>query len=191
MCGRYQFTEPENARLRRVIRALKDKGEDWQPGDIFPSGKAPVLVAAEGRVYARVMKWGMPGVQRLIFNARAETAIKRPMFRSSFFSRRCVAPSTGFYEWDGAKRQYLFRMGKSDAVYLAGLYDRYDGEDCFVILTTQPNASVDEIHDRMPLVLEEKDVRGWLTEEETAKRLLEGRPPFLQRAVTDGQLSFL
>lgn len=191
MCGRYQFAEPENARLRRVVRALSDKGEAFNQGDIFPSGKAPVLVAAEGRVYAKIMTWGMPGVQRLIFNARAETAMRRPMFRGCFINRRCVAPSTGFYEWDGSKRQYLFRMQKGDAVYLAGLYDRYDSEDCFVVLTTAPNASVDGIHDRMPLVLKEQDIRPWLTDEQEARRLLEGRPPLLERAVTDGQLSFL
>ena len=56
------------------------------------------------------MKWGYQLPSTLVINARAETALEKPLFRESVRSRRCLIPSTGFYEWDGQKRKYLFTL---------------------------------------------------------------------------------
>ena len=40
-----------------------------------------------------------------------------------------------------------------DVLYMAGLYRNYGGEDRFVILATDANQSVIEVHSRMPAVL--------------------------------------
>lgn len=189
MCGRYQFTAdglPEG--LRRALAPLEPA---WRAGDIFPTAMAPVLLEKDGRVAAAVLRWGFPGKERAIINARAETAPGRPAFKDCVRRRRCAVLTTGFYEWDAAKHRYLFRMPGSETVCLAGLYDRYDGEDCFVILTTAPNASVAGVHDRMPLVLTKEQVRPWLLDGGAAEALLAARPPLLDKTSADGQLSFL
>ena len=62
------------------------------------------------------------------------------------------------------------------------------GEARYCILTTQANASVAPVHHRMPLVLRAQEVRPWLEDEQTARRLLHETPPELERRETDGQL---
>ena len=113
------------------------------------------------------------------------------MFRDSVLARRCVVPTTGFYEWDAARHKYLFQLPGSALLYLAGLYDYVDSQGRYVILTTAPNASMAPIHDRMPLVLQREQIRPWLADTEAALALLDTAPPLLDRVSADGQQSFL
>lgn len=192
MCGRYQFTAEQNAEIRAIIRSVErnNAGMAWPEGEVCPSALAPVLVARGGKVTAELQAWGMPAFQKkIIINAKSETVQERQLFRGHFQRHRCVVPTTGFYEWDSGKNKYLFKLPGADVVYLAGIYDVQDHINCFVILTTAPNATVAPIHDRMPLVLRREDVRPWLTEPEAALRLLAAQPPLLQRTALDGQLS--
>ena len=73
-------------------------------------------------------------------------------------------------------------MPGSRAVYLAGLYGAFAGENRYVILTTAANASVAEIHHRMPVVLERGRIEAWLTDETAAALLLRETPPALEHA---------
>ena len=89
------------------------------------------------------MVWGYPrfqGKSGSIINARSETAGERPMFRRSLAERRCVIPTTGFFEWGpgegGGKRKYRFNRPGTRALYLAGLWNEFAGEEKCVILTT-------------------------------------------------------
>ena len=135
------------------------------------------------------MKWGylLPGT--LVINARAETAAEKPLFRDSVRSRRCLIPSTGFYEWDGQKRKYLFTLPREGALYMAGLYDRRGSEECYCILTTAPNASMRPIHDRMPLILTGEQRQRWLADADAATEILTVVPPELTRASAEAQIS--
>ena len=176
--------------LARIREAVRKAGAQAPRNEVFPSDGAPVLVLREGKVVPAVMGWGFPGMQggRNVINARAETAEERPMFRDGVAARRCVVPATGFYEWDADKRRYLFRMPARTELYMAALNGVFGGEARYCILTTQANASVAPVHHRMPLVLRAQEVRPWLEDEQTARRLLHETPPELERRETDGQL---
>lgn len=193
MCSRYQFTMEDNPDLQRILQRIQQNfpQEEWTPGDIRPSEKAPVLVAQGARVVSRLYRWGFPrpGKGGLVINARAETVLQRPMFRASMEFRRCVVPTTGFFEWDSAKHPYLFWMPQAPVLYFAGLYDQFEGQDCFVILTTAANGSMQAVHDRMPLLLPREQIRPWLTNTELAFSLLGSTPPPLKATRMDGQLS--
>ena len=176
MCGRYQFTEPQNADLRRILQDVRrrcgDRAQDFRFGDVMPTAAAPVLIANGGKVVADLQTWGIPGWKGgLMINARAETVCEKPMFRRSMAAQRCVIPATSFYEWDAARHKYQFAL-PGEPLYLAGLYDNVDGANRFVILTTTPNASMHGIHDRMPLILRRDQIRPWLTDAESALHLL-------------------
>ena len=191
MCGRYQLAAAQSAEIQQILNAVQTAygSGSWVPGEIRPSHRAPVLTEAGGVIVPRLMKWGYQLPHTLVINARAETAAEKPLFRESVASRRCLVPATGFYEWDSQKRKYLFTLPGESALYMAGLYDRRDGEDCYCILTTAPNASMRPIHDRMPLILTGEQRQRWLADADAATEILTVAPPELTRASAEAQIS--
>ena len=111
--------------------------------------------------------------------AEAETAEEKKTFKDSLLKRRCVIPSTGFYEWDKSKQKYLFNIQGSNALYMAGLYNFFKDEPRFIILTTSANSSVSSIHHRMPVVLEKQQIEDWITDTDKAVSILHNTPPSL------------
>jgi putative SOS response-associated peptidase YedK len=117
-------------------------------------------------------------------NAKAETLDQRPSFSEAFQQRRCVVPADGFYEWTGpkAKRQPLWIHPRAGGLLLlAGLYESWypegnQPEVTFTIVTCAANAAIAEVHDRMPVVLDERAVEDWMNPRErdplSLKRLL-------------------
>ena len=81
------------------------------------------------------------------------------MFRESALHRRCVIPARRFYERDREKNKVTFQKEDQKVIFMAGLYNQFEGQDRFVILNTQANSSVSGVHDRMPLLLEEKELK--------------------------------
>lgn len=195
MCGRYQFSTAEHKELQQIVcNARQHSGQGGKEplfplaGDIFPATIAPVLIAGQGKVIAEFQRWGLHSPQGgLVINARAETVCDKPMFRRSIAAQRCVIPASGYYEWDAGKHKCLFRRAGA-ALYMAGIYDNEEGENRFVVLTTAPNVTVRDIHDRMPLILTHEQVRPWLTDPQAALQLLTQVPPALDHTVEDGQL---
>ena len=187
MCGRYQFSSKESREMQKIIRDAEHRSRGLYPnelnfpmaGDVAPTQVAPVLIASGDKVVAEFQRWGIPGWRGgLMINARAETVCEKPMFRRSMAAQRCVIPASGYYEWDAGKHKYFFQV-PGRPIYLAGIYDNVDGTNCYVVLTTAPNASVEGIHDRMPLILSHEHVRPWLTDPQAALTLLTIVPPEL------------
>ena len=179
MCGRYQFTAEQCAEIRQIVDAIQRKygAGQWTPGEICPTAKAPVLVREGSGDAPALMKWGyqLPGT--LVINARAETVQEKPLFRRSLAARRCLIPATAFYEWDTDKRKYQFTLPEEPVFYMAGLFDRRDGEDCYCVLTTAANDSMKPVHNRMPLVVPKRQISAWLTDKDSALSMLAAQPP--------------
>ena len=109
-------------------------------------------------------------------NAKAETIHSLPSFRECIKSRRCVIPTTSFYEWkwndSKGKSKTKFQIGVNEEVFsLAGIYDswvdRETGEifNTFAIITTRANPMMAKIHNtkkRMPVILKPEDENKWL-----------------------------
>lgn len=197
MCGRYQFSTGEYKEFQQIVRDAQRRSSGQHnelnfpmAGDIAPTDEAPVLVASGSKVVAEFQRWGIPGWRGgLMINARAETVCEKPMFRRSIAAQRCVVPATGYYEWDKEKHKYFFQI-PSKPLYLAGIFDNVEGVNCFVVLTTKPNTTVHDIHDRMPLLLSSEQIRPWLTSAQDALQLLTIVPPALVKTCEDGQLTF-
>ncbi|HZS89515.1 MAG TPA: SOS response-associated peptidase [Chloroflexota bacterium] len=178
MCGRYTLTAPEQLALRF------DLNPDATPAvearyNIAPSQPVPVIVAQpDGRLALEWMRWGFrpawAGESRrpAPINARAETLLERPYFRSAMRQGRCLIPADGFFEWQvqpgrGAKHPMYIRLRDGGLFALAGLYARGpDGTDALggtcAIITTSPNRLMEPIHDRMPAILDPDDEARWL-----------------------------
>jgi putative SOS response-associated peptidase YedK len=71
--------------------------------------------------------------------------------------------------------------GIKETIFLAGLYNIFDIERRFVILTTEANDSVADIHDRMPVILDRSEVEPWLTDLDYSTLVLRRVPPLLSR----------
>ena len=187
MCGRYVlFSDTEQQEIRDIINEVQRKTNgEIKTGEIYPTDKAPVLLQTENHFVAEPLIWGFPNFRNkgVIINARAETVQTKPMFRKSLYTKRCMIPSTGFYEWShvGEKQKYRFNLPGEEALFMAGLYNEFDGQQCFVILTTEANESMENIHNRMPVVLNKDGMRDWMADESVALRLLTQEPPQLVR----------
>jgi putative SOS response-associated peptidase YedK len=76
----------------------------------------------------------------------------------------------GFYEWrrtKGGKRPYRLALKTEEPFAFAGLWstvhDRAGHKhSTFAIITTEANALVAQIHNRMPVILQEQDEAEWL-----------------------------
>lgn len=58
-----------------------------------------------------------------------------------------------------------------------------------MILTTKANASMQTVHDRMPLILEKNQIRDWLMDEEAAEKILHQNPVELERQADYEQMT--
>lgn len=184
MCGRYTlFTDSEYEDIRKIIEEVERKhGEGCvKTGEIFPTNSAPILLDAGSGITADIAKWGFPSFNRksTIINARSETAAEKRTFSKSLMTRRCVVPSTGFYEWDAEKQKRRFTLPASGSLYMAGLYSDYQGERRYVIMTTAANDSVINVHDRMPVIVRREEIDCWIMDTEAAFRIMSGEQPIL------------
>lgn len=185
MCGRYNFTVEQSDELREIIEKLNAKihGKEVKTGEIFPTNQVPLLLADHNQTTPALGIWGFPKFDNkgVIINARSETASEKKTFRDSLISRRCIIPSTGFYEWDRDKRKIMFRQEGTNALYMAGLYNFYQDELRFVILTTEANESIRDVHHRMPLVIPGNELETWIFDDSYTSHILNRVPPKLVR----------
>ena len=90
---------------------------------------------------------------------------------------------------DGGRRRIFFYRKDQAALFMAGIYSRYQDGERFVILTTQANASMQPVHDRMPLLLEKDEVIPWISDGERTGAFLRKVPYLLERRADFEQMS--
>ena len=188
MCGRYYFTRvSEDEKLDAVNNYMeKNYPGEYKTGEILPGDIVPAVIDQQGKIVAVPAGFGFPGFQgnKLIINARSETAAEKKSFADSLRDRRVILPASGFFEWshhDKVKTKYLFTVDAMQTIYLCGIYKLIDGVYRFVILTRPANEYMIEIHDRMPIIVGEKDVRPYLTDCSAATEILATASPILLR----------
>ncbi len=176
MCGRFTLHLPIEI-LEQIFESLIIR--DIQPRyNIAPTQQvAAVRAYPDGTVHLEHLKWGLipswakdPSIGSRMINARSETVAEKPAFRSALKNRRCIIPANGFYEWQsvgGKKKPLYVRLKDNIPMMFAGLWDHWkamDGnviESC-TIVTTTANSLIKPLHDRMPVILEAKDIDIWL-----------------------------
>jgi putative SOS response-associated peptidase YedK len=177
MCGRFTQQRPasELAEIFAAEPLVDDPGPHF---NVAPTDGALVVVQRDDRRAITAYRWGLiphwadsAKVGSRMFNARAETLTSSPAFRDSLRRKRCLVPVDAFYEWrrEGTVRQ-PYTIGRADGrpLVLAGLWDgwRDPATDAvrrtFTIVTTRPNATMAELHDRMPVMLDDPDWPTWL-----------------------------
>lgn len=191
MCGRYYVDDETAGEIERIIRRVDERLKkkrnfpslELPAGDIYPSNTALVLLPDGNGLSFQWQKWGFPGFQgsQLIINARSESALEKPTFKESIYSRRVVIPAAGFYEWNRLKEKTSFKRRGKPVLFMAGCWNLFHKEAHFVILTTKANRSVEPVHDRMPLILEEEEIEEWIFDSSKTKMILEKQPDLLEQ----------
>ena len=64
---------------------------------------------------------------------------------------------------------------------ITGMKARYEGQERFVILTTDANPSVAPVHNRMPLILEPEELKDWVLDDQATEYLLHKTPVLLEQ----------
>ena len=185
MCGRY-YRRSDKQRLAEHFavnptHGLTDSVPDF---NVAPTTFQPVIRNSRDGAARELllMRWGLvPFFAKSLadfkgfstFNAKAETLAKQPTWREPFRrGRRCLIPADGFYEWKvlgpKEKQPYAFTVGQDSTFAFAGLWDAWQDKkteewlQSFAIITTTPNELTGTVHNRMPLILHERNYDEWL-----------------------------
>jgi putative SOS response-associated peptidase YedK len=174
MCGRFTITTPQKIEKRfKTSNKLPLFRPSW---NIAPSQYIPTITRNSPNKII-MMNWGLyfsPNVKFGTINLRGESFKDKPFFKHFLENKRCLIVADSFYEWgevnlEGKPEKYPFNFFLKDRKLFgfAGIYN--DLEDSkgiktytCAIITTKPNEKVKKIHQRMPVILEEKDEEMWL-----------------------------
>jgi putative SOS response-associated peptidase YedK len=177
VCGRFAlFASPE---LVAEYFALPEPPSLAPHYNLTPGQDiAAVRVDRDGALRLSALRWGLVPfwakdavIGRRLINARLDSLADKPAFREALTRRRCLIPASGFYEWGvdaaGKKQPFFVRPRGEPLLAIAGLWERWrapSGEplETCVIVTTEANATLAAIHDRMPVVLTRAAQDVWL-----------------------------
>nr|WP_154957414.1 SOS response-associated peptidase [Paenibacillus xylanexedens] len=177
MCGRFTITDPLDAIMDRYYASIAD-GFDYKPNyNAAPMQYIPTIIGSKDGNRLGALRWGLvpswakdDKIGNKMINARAETLTEKTSFKRLISSKRCIIPTNGFYEWrkEGTEKQPMRILMKDDRLFsLAGLYDTWTDPDgnklsTCTIITTEPNSLMEDIHNRMPVILRSEDEAEWL-----------------------------
>lgn len=174
MCGRFTLTKDINE-LQQYFSFDFD-GELSPRYNIAPGQQILTVISNGGLRFGKEMKWGFipywakdEKIGYKMINARSETIETKPSFKYAFRKRRCLILSDGYYEWkktDDGKIPYRFILKNGNPFAFAGIWETWNkGNKPLVtctIITTVANEITEDVHERMPVILNEKDFNIWL-----------------------------
>ncbi len=112
-----------------------------------------------------------------LINARLETVLEKKTFKTPFEKRRCIILMSGWYEWkqEGeSKIPYAFFKENNKVIKVAGIYNKRSDESIETcILTKNSTSQLKDIHERMPVVLNEELLSDWNSFDTDTKYLQE------------------
>jgi putative SOS response-associated peptidase YedK len=175
MCGR--FTQTISAAGVAEAFGVEEVSGDLKPSyNIAPTQPVAVIISDDKKRLVQV-RWGLVpswakdiSIGNKLINARAETITEKASFRNAFKKRRCLVVADGFYEWqrfgDGKRPMYI-RLQSAKPFGMAGLYEVWqspEGEEITscAIVTTEANALMKPIHERMPVIIPKENEDLWL-----------------------------
>lgn len=172
MCGRYGFTVKDD---KEILNRFEIESFDFELKsnyNVAPTQDMPI-VERHSPNSLTLRKWGIfPSFMNggMLINAQSEKLATSAVWKKAFIENRCIVPASFFYEWkklsDG-KQPYLIKPKNQKLFGFAGIIVKYHDKDKkekegYIIITTTPNSLMEEIHNRMPVILREKDEDDWL-----------------------------
>jgi putative SOS response-associated peptidase YedK len=203
MCGRYvRRSDKQKIAEHFAVHgpSIPDFAESW---NVAPQTFQPVIRLSRhtGEHELVLMRWGLipywakdAKIGLRSINARAESIATAPAFREAFRKRRCLVPADAFYEWQkiGTKIRQPFAIAMQDRspYAFAGLWERWrdpgtkEPLETFTIITTDPNELIEPMHDRMPVIIPQRDYDRWLQPGDPERPPLDLLRPFPAEKMT-------
>ena len=152
--------------------------------NVAPTQNVLSIIRKDNSIVLTGLHWGLvpfwakdTKIGYRMINARAETVASKPAFRNAFKKRRCLIPADGFYEWKGkaGKKQPMYITLPDEGPFaFAGLWEIWDRDEeaenplmSCTILTTDASRSIEDIHNRMPVILKSAAYQEWMNQEIT------------------------
>jgi len=189
MCGRSSLA-PDDATLAEHLASVGvHEKVEWRPRwNIAPTQEQLVVSVRDGARVAAATRWGLvPSwakdveIGNGLINCRSETITEKPAFRDAFRRRRALVVVDGFYAWrvngDGSKSPMRVQRRDGAPFTFAGLWETWARGDAplttCTIVTTTPNALVEPIHHRMPVIVDVAARDAWLAPETSVDDLVD------------------
>jgi putative SOS response-associated peptidase YedK len=168
--------------IERELEEQRRNNKDEYYHDAILTHRVPVIAYESGEKILTEMKWGIQfdpeKKSPLIFNSRDDTVSTKPFWKKLFDKNRILIPMTGFYEWKdiGQKKKLKIKLvlKNKEIFFVPGLYFKNkEGVDEFSLITTSPSRFLIEIHNRMPVILDDRFVMNYFTDslEENIEKL--------------------
>ena len=190
MCGRFALYTSFQS-IKEYADILAELEELEANYNVAPGQKIPIILRKNDGNYLELLKWGLipfwakdPQIGYKMINTRAETINEKPSFKYAFQKRRCLVPANGFYEWRKKDKQPFYIHLKERKLFtFAGIWENWKSpEGEFIqtcsIITTSANDTLENIHNRMPVILPRNSEMDWLSNEDqnVLKNLLRPYP---------------
>ena len=169
-----------------IIEIIKEIEEEQYKVTAFTHPACPIITSNQS---IEVAKWGLiPSWTKTVenaikirknnLNARSETVFELPSFRNSIHSKRCLLPSTGYFEFHHSGKNitpYYIFVKNEEIFSLGAIYDIWQNPDTkekemtFSVLTVPANELCAKIHNggknpfRMPLIISKENEEYWLS----------------------------
>jgi putative SOS response-associated peptidase YedK len=175
LCGRYTLSTVDGPDLAQRFGLIAPPDEETL-GRFNVCPTETIATVLEPNQAASVA-WGLRPFRNQKFtpiNVRSETVQQR--FKWLMTGGRCLVLADGWYEWmkqeaKGAPRlPFRYTVDAGAPFAFAGLYDGTGA----AILTTEANEICAPVHDRMPVVLPDREAEAaWLSEDVGVEEALE------------------
>ena len=174
MCGRFASYKNLN-KLKNIFNITNSDFNITQSYNISPGQNVNIILSYKLENYLLESNWGYTFInsnnqnKQIVINSRIETINSKLLFKDSFLKRKCIIPANGYFEWsqkEGEKKPYLIKLGDGELIYFAGVWrkEKYndDKRRVFSIITKAANKKINEIHHRMPVVLNANNAQDYL-----------------------------
>jgi putative SOS response-associated peptidase YedK len=206
MCGRFTVAvDPQLLAERFDVTLPADVGPRF---NVAPTDAVLAVTERSAGRELMVARWGLvphwakeARIGARMINARAETLADKSAYRPLLAKGRCLILADGFYEWrldpDGKKRPVRYALDDGAPFGFAGLWtswrDPESGESLrtCTIITTDANALVAPVHDRMPVILPRELEEDWLDRSVPVDAALSLLGPYPPERMTAADASML
>lgn len=176
MCGRKTLTKNMTSIIEE-IEADEWAGNFKPSYNIAPSQYSPIAININDKRIIKNMTWGLiPSwsknkiVGQKMINARSETILDKPSFQGLMKSNRCIVIADGYFEWNsqnGIGQPYYIFHPEKKILPMAGLWTTWQSSkfniiESYTIITTKPQKPIAHIHNRMPVIIENKMINEWI-----------------------------